>query len=631
MSPANTFFPIPTMFILLLFFTFNDSSNPTNSLSCGKDRVNNYPVNVTVGYISCSDRFLLDCQNNQTVLVRDSERYFVQEISRKKKRIRIVDSSIQTRNLSSCPVNSINNDVCWNHYSYDRKILVWNAYVAFIHCLSAMSSVKYVKAPFCGNTRNTYINSSKVYSYVMVGEYGKVLQVSDLEESCTVDRVVLVSRRGSTMKDNSSLASIYEALAYGVELRWSKDHHSTSWWWMWPVTVLYYASWLIAALVPLKFIIGFPLLIWLVVHTWRRRHLSMDKSIEDFLHGQHNLAPIKYTYSEIKKMTNNFTQKLGEGGYGTVYKGKLRSGPHVAIKVMDESIASEEEFINEVSTIGRIHHVNIVQLIGFCVERKKNALVYEFLPNGSLEKNLDSLVFTIEKMLEISLGVARGINYLHHGCNMQILHFDIKPHNILLDDNFDAKISDFGLALLHPTNESCINLPAARGTMGYMAPEMFYGNMSRISYKADIYSFGMMLMEILSRRRNINPFAENMGQIHFPSWVYDELHAGRDIDVKDATEDEKRIVKKIIIVALWCIQMRPSDRPPMNKVVDMLESENGPQMPPKPFVAPLEICMASSDQQSSYISGQHILFQFDLSGLLKKGWSFFYWEYSFPG
>lgn len=318
----------------------------------------------------------------------------------------------------------------------------------------------------------------------------------------------------------------------------------------------------------------------------------MDESIEDFLRSQNNLTPIKYAYSEIKKMTKNFSQRLGEGGYGIVYKGKLRSGPYVAVKMMQQSMASEQEFISEVRTIGRIHHVNIVQLIGFCIEGTKCALVYEFLPNGSLDRYIfnqemgESLLLGYGKMFDIALGVARGIEYLHQGCDMQILHFDIKPHNILLDENFNPKISDFGLAKLYPIGaDSMINLTAARGTIGYMAPEMFYKNIGGISYKADVYSFGMLLMEMASRRKNMNPFAEDMSQIYFPSWIYDQIYAGKIIEIKDATEEERRMVKKIMLVALWCIQMKPSDRPSMNKVVEMLENDAEPKMPPRPFLA----------------------------------------------
>ena len=191
----------------------------------------------------------------------------------------------------------------------------------------------------------------------------------------------------------------------------------------------------------------------LLVYKWRRQHLSMYEDIEKFLQSHDNdLMPIRYTYSEIKKITNGFKDKLGEGGFGSVYKGKLRSGRLAAVKLLGKSKANGQDFINEVATIGRIHHVNIVQLIGYTVEGSKRALIYEFMPNGSLEKYIFSrqgcIPLSNEKMYEISLGVARGIEYLHQGCDMQILHFDIKPHNILLDEKFVPKISDFGLAKL---------------------------------------------------------------------------------------------------------------------------------------------------------------------------------------
>ncbi|KAK4482086.1 hypothetical protein RD792_011563 [Penstemon davidsonii] len=291
-------------------------------------------------------------------------------------------------------------------------------------------------------------------------------------------------------------------------------------------------------------------------------------------------------------MTNNFNQKLGEGGYGTVYKGKLRSDPYVAVKMLEQSVANVQEFISEVGTIGRIHHFNIVQLIGFCVEGSKCALVYEYLANGSLDKYLfgqRDLALRYSKIFEIALGVARGIDYLHRGCDMQILHFDIKPHNILLDEKFNPKISDFGLAQLYPTDNSFISLKTARGTMGYMAPEMFYKNIGGVSNKADVYSFGMLLMEMAGRRKNMNPFAEDESQIYFPLWVYDQIYAGNEIEIVDANDEERKIVKKIVIVALWCIQMKPSNRPSMNKVAEMLEGDSELQMPPKPFLAPREI------------------------------------------
>ncbi|KAG7967836.1 hypothetical protein I3843_08G119500 [Carya illinoinensis] len=306
------------------------------------------------------------------------------------------------------------------------------------------------------------------------------------------------------------------------------------------------------------------------------RHLSMYDNIEEFLQTQNNFMPIRYSFSEIKKMTKGFKENLGEGGFGTVFKGTLRSGRLVAVKMLSQSKANGQDFINEVATIGRIHHVNIVQLIGFCVHGSKRALIYEFMPNGSLNKHIfssEANILNYYKTYDIALGVARGIDYLHQGCEMQILHFDIKPHNILLDENLNPKVSDFGLAKLYPVEDSIVPLTHARGTLGYMAPEMVYQNIGGVSYKADVYSFGMLLMEMVSRRKNLNAFTEHLSQIYFPTWIYDQFHDGKNIEIQDATEDERKICKKMLIVALWCIQLKPSDRPSMNKVVKMLEGD----------------------------------------------------------
>uniref|UniRef100_A0A6M2EX70 Protein kinase domain-containing protein n=1 Tax=Populus davidiana TaxID=266767 RepID=A0A6M2EX70_9ROSI len=355
----------------------------------------------------------------------------------------------------------------------------------------------------------------------------------------------------------------------------------------------------------LLFPCGLPCLLTLLIYKWRRRHLSMYDDIEKFLQSHDNdLMPIRYTYSEIKKITNGFKDKLGEGGFGSVFKGKLRSGRFAAVKLFEKSKANGQDFINEVATIGRIHHVNIVQLIGYTVEGSNRALIYEFMPNGSLEKYIfskeGSVPLSNEKMYEISLGVARGIEYLHQGCDMQILHFDIKPHNILLDEKFVPKISDFGLAKLYPTSNNTVPLTAARGTIGYMAPELFYKNIGGVSYKADVYSYGMLLMEMVGRRKNLNAFANHSSQIYFPSWVYDQVSEGNDIEVQeDAMEHEKKTMKKMIIVALWCIQLKPVDRPSMHKVVEMLESDVGfLRMPPKPFLTPHQ--MPEDDDRANH-------------------------------
>ena len=357
-----------------------------------------------------------------------------------------------------------------------------------------------------------------------------------------------------------------------------------------------------------------------LIYKWRSRHLSMYNDVEEFLQSHNNLMPIRYSYSEVKKMTKSFKDKLGEGGFGTVFKGTLRSGHFVAIKMLGKSRANGQDFISEVATIGRIHHVNIVQLIGFCVEGSKRALVYEFMPNGSLNTFIFSpevsTLLSCDKMYDIALGVARGIEYLHQGCDMQILHFDIKPHNILLDENFTPKVSDFGLAKLYPIDDSIVSLTAARGTLGYMAPELFYKNIGGVSYKADVYSFGMLLMEMASRRKNFNAFTDHLSQNYFPTWVYEQLQDGKDIEMKDVTEEEKKLVTKMVIVASWCIQMKPSDRPSMSKVVEMLEGEvQCLQMPCKPLLSSPERPIPEARWTSSQIlsSTQSTEFQLQIN------------------
>ena len=166
----------------------------------------------------------------------------------------------------------------------------------------------------------------------------------------------------------------------------------------------------------------------------------------------------------------------------------------------------------------------------------------------------ESIPLTIEKIYEISLGVGRGIEYLHQGCDMQILHFDFKPRNILLEENFTPKVFYFGLAKLYSLDDSIVSLTAVRGTLGYMAPELFYKNIGGVSYKADVYSFGMLLLEMASRRKNVNAFADHSSQIYFPTWVCDQVCESNEIVMEDAREGEKETIKKMIIVALWCIQ-----------------------------------------------------------------------------
>ncbi|KAF2948093.1 hypothetical protein DAI22_01g011700 [Oryza sativa Japonica Group] len=325
-----------------------------------------------------------------------------------------------------------------------------------------------------------------------------------------------------------------------------------------------------------------------------RYNEEIHLKVEMFLKTYGTSKPTRYSFSEIKKIARRFKIKLGQGGFGSVYRGELPNGVPVAVKMLENSKGEGEEFINEVSTIGRIHHANIVRLLGFCSEGTRRALIYEFMPNESLEKYIFSDGYNIlqellvpNKMLDIALGIARGMEYLHQGCNQRILHFDIKPHNILLDYNFSPKISDFGLAKLCARDQSIVTLTAARGTMGYIAPELYSRNFGEISYKSDVYSFGMLVLEMVSGRRNSDPSVESQNVVYFPEWIYEQVNSGQDLALgREMTQEEKETVRQLAIVALWCIQWNPKNRPSMTKVVNMLTGRlQNLQVPPKPFLS----------------------------------------------
>ncbi|KAE8679764.1 putative receptor-like protein kinase [Hibiscus syriacus] len=301
------------------------------------------------------------------------------------------------------------------------------------------------------------------------------------------------------------------------------------------------------------------------------------------------LAPKRYSYANIKKITKSFKDELGQGGFGTVYKGTLPDGRLVAVKVLNEAKGSGDEFINEVASISRTSHVNIVAFVGFCYDLYIRALIYEFMPNGSLDKFIchrDSPdrpnQLEVKTLYDIAIGIARGLEYLHQGCNTRILHFDIKPHNILLDDNFCPKISDFGLAKLCERKESIISTISARGTIGYIAPEVICRSFGGISHKSDVYSYGMMLLEMVGEKENIHSQTSNQ---NFPIWIYDCLKGGADLNLEGMTAENEELIRKMIIVSLWCIQSNPSDRPSITQAFEMLQGSIGSlTIPPTPFL-----------------------------------------------
>ncbi|KAG5226491.1 receptor protein [Salix suchowensis] len=607
--------------------------------SCGRIQNISHPFRLDTDPQNCGNyNYTLICENNNSaVLYLYSGKYYVQAIDYGNYTIRVVDAGVQD-NCCSIPRYSLAPDNFsdgepYRLYTYKTVLQVVNEDsidywprryppklsqpMVFMNCKNTVDSPLYVDTAHHGlNYRPVnYSNSSLLTPSNYVTHGG--MNASDLMELCSIERIFLLPKKNYTDK---SFEEIHNDLAYGFELSWynfycgkcrggcyldSADRHQCICIDSFTSLVSREISILLHVLIS---VCGTPCVFIFLVYKWRRRHLSVYDTVEQFLQSHNNLMPVRYSYSDIRKITRGFKDKLGEGGFGCVYKGKLRSGRFAAVKLLSKSKANGQDFINEVATIGRIHHTNVVQLIGYCAEGSKRALVYDFMPNGSLDTHLfsreGSISLSWQKLHQISLGVARGIDYLHLGCDMQILHFDIKPHNILLDDNFSPKVSDFGLARLYPTNGSITSLTAARGTIGYMAPELFYKNIGRVSYKADVYSFGMLLLEMAGKRKNLNALAENSSEIYWPYWVHDQVSNGKAIEIgDDATEEESMIVKKMVMVGLWCIQMKPTDRPTMKNVVEMLEGDlENLQVPPKP-VLNLDETPANIGGESSSLSG----------------------------
>jgi serine/threonine protein kinase len=216
------------------------------------------------------------------------------------------------------------------------------------------------------------------------------------------------------------------------------------------------------------------------------------------------------------------------------------------------------------------------------------------MSNGSLDKhiyeeNLSKAHPKLgwETLYQIAVGIARGLEYLHRGCNTRILHFDIKPHNILLDENFCPKTSDFGLAKICPGKESIVSMLGARGTAGYIALEVFCRNFGGVSHKSDVYSYGMLVLEMIGGRKNFRVGVDNTSEIYFPHWIYRRLEIGEELQLRGAdNEVEEQNARKMILASLWCIQTDPSNRPPMSRVVDMLQgSLESLPIPPKPYLS----------------------------------------------
>lgn len=345
---------------------------------------------------------------------------------------------------------------------------------------------------------------------------------------------------------------------------------------------------LIAVLVP-----AVVLLAGVAFYCWRRyRARELDDDIEGLINGT-NLAPKKFRLKELKKATGNFNpkNKLGKGGFGTVYKGIWRNKEIAVKRVSETSRQGKQEFIAEVTTIGSLRHRNLVKLIGWCYERHDFLLVYEYMPNGSLDKFIfydeknsgpGEVTLNWEKRLSVIHGTSQALDYLHNGSEKRVLHRDIKSSNIMLDSEFNARLGDFGLARTIQENlKTHHSTKEIAGTPGYMAPESFL--VGRATIETDIYAFGVLILEVACGRKPGNQSEQNSYNNSIVHWLWELRRKGRILDAADSRlggEFSEKEMECVLILGLACCHPNPHLRPSMKTVLQVLSGEANPPVLP---------------------------------------------------
>ncbi|XVF58331.1 hypothetical protein PTKIN_Ptkin07bG0057600 [Pterospermum kingtungense] len=327
-------------------------------------------------------------------------------------------------------------------------------------------------------------------------------------------------------------------------------------------------------------------------YCWKKQHeiellVDEDPEIEQKIYSS-STAPQKFRFKDLKFATDNFglKNKLGKGGFGTVYKGTL-GGKAVAVKrISKNSRHGKKDFIAEVNSIGNIHHKNLVKLIGWCYESNELLLVYEFMPNGSLDKLIFSNESTVvedrpltwKRRHNIIYGVAQALDYLHNGCEKRVLHRDIKASNVLLDIYFNARLGDFGLARVIQLKENTHHsTKEIAGTPGYMAPESFHTG--RATVETDVYAFGVLILEIVCGKRPGQQCEVNKYNNSIVDWVWENYRMDKLSFVVDSRINEdadKEEIKKVLMLALACCHPNPYERPSIKIALHVLTGEAEP-------------------------------------------------------
>ncbi|KAK9750235.1 hypothetical protein RND81_02G181600 [Saponaria officinalis] len=385
------------------------------------------------------------------------------------------------------------------------------------------------------------------------------------------------------------------------------------------------------AIVAAAVIVGAGLIIavvilWIWFNRWKVKQASKKNILEHLKHRDHKTQrkleelPL-IDFKDLAVATDNFhdNQMLGQGGFGQVYKGKLGDGREIAVKRLSAaSLQGVEEFMNEVVVISRLQHKNLVSLIGFCVEGEEKLLVYEYMPNKSLSEFLfDSTkreLLDWQKRFNIIEGICRGLIYLHRDSRLRIIHRDLKASNILLDEQLNPKIADFGMARIFGHGQDKDETRRVVGTYGYMAPE--YAMDGHFSEKSDVYSFGVLLLEILTAKKN-NAFwyeEESLTLLGYVWKLWAEGDVGSIIDPVISDPLYKKEIDRSIQVGLLCVQENVNDRPSMSTVISMFSSDIADLPHPKePGYNKRHMFMDSTSSQLHQISGENISIT-DISG-----------------
>ncbi|KAK8466570.1 hypothetical protein PHAVU_008G127100 [Phaseolus vulgaris] len=373
------------------------------------------------------------------------------------------------------------------------------------------------------------------------------------------------------------------------------------------------------------------------VKIWYSIKSAMKRDKKDFIRFN-NVKPLEQTghkvFEELKELllfdferlataTNNFheSNKLGQGGFGPVYKGKLQDGQEIAVKRLSRSSGQGlEEFMNEVVVISKLQHRNLVRLLGCCTEGDEKMLLYEYMPN----KSLDVFIFdpTKHKLLDwrrrcsIIEGIARGLLYLHRDSRLKIIHRDLKASNILLDEELNPKISDFGMARIFGGTEDHANTNRIVGTYGYMSPE--YAMQGLVSEKSDVFSFGVLLLEIVSGRRN-SSFYDDERSLTLIGFVWTQWNEGNilsllDSEIYDPNDHED--ILRVIHIGLLCVQELALERPTMATVISMLNSDVAFLPPPSQpaFVRVQNVLNSESSKESQRVCSVNIISITDIHG-----------------